>query len=390
MEERDKKERKINIRKAVKIGIITIITITIIIFISLYIVNDNFRKWIDVNLLRKEISTEDVATIDLDINKNNQVYAFSKYIVVLSNKTLSLYNNSGNKISDIDTEFNKVVFDSSDKYLAIAEEGGKNFNIIFDKNYMWSGTEEGNISQIHINSNGYVAVISSDNTHKSIVSVYDSSGKLMFKTYFASTRIIDLSISKDNKKIAVGELDIAGTLIQSNVKIISVENAQTKDKDAIIYTYNAEKDKILMNITYQSNDEIICMYNDSIEKIKNDQKETIFNVNNSKITFLSTELNNHFVYVEEQVNGIFDKDSILHIINTGDMQENIYKLDGVVKQLSSSNGTIVANIGTDIYFFNNRGWLIKKYSSNKEISNFIFSDNIVGIVYKDKIEIINL
>ena len=390
MEKDNKIMRKLNIRRAVKIGIISIIIITIIVFISLYIIEDNFRKWIDVNLLRKEISTEDTVTIDLDINKSNQVYAFSKYIVILSNKTLSLYTSSGNKISDIDTEINKAVFDSSDKYLAVAEEGGRNFNIIFDKNYMWSGTEEGNIIQIHINSNGYVAVVSSDNTHKSIVSMYDSSGKLMFKTYFASTRIVDLGISKDNKRIAVGELDISGTLIQSNVKIISVENAQSEDKDAIIYTYNAEKDKILMNVMFQPNGEIICMYNNSVEKIKNDQNENIFTVNNSEITFLSTELNNHFVYVEEQINGIFDKDSILHIINTGDMQENMYKLDGVVKQLYSSNGTIVANVGTDVYFFNNRGWLIKKYKSNKEITNFIFSDDIVGIVYKDKIEIINL
>ena len=267
MDEEKKIRRKFNIRKAVRIGLIATIIITIIVIISLYIVKENFRKWIDINLLRKEISTEDVASIDLDINKSNQVYAFSKYIVVLSNKTISLYNDSGNKVSEIDTEINKATFDSADKYLAVAEEGGKNFNIIFDKNYMWSGTEEGNISQIHINNDGYVAVVSGDSTHKSIISVYDSSGKLMFKTYFASTRIVDLSISKDNKNIVVGELDISGTLIQSNVKIISVENAQSKDKEAIIYTHNAEKDKILMNVEYQSNGEIICMYNDSIDKL---------------------------------------------------------------------------------------------------------------------------
>jgi len=36
------------------------------------------------------------------------------------------------------------------------------------------------------------------------------------------------------------------------------------------------------------------------------------------------------------------------------------------------------------------GWLKKKYSSNQEIKNIVLGNNLAGIVYKNKIEIIDL
>ena len=48
------------------------------------------------------------------------------------------------------------------------------------------------------------------------------------------------------------------------------------------------------------------------------------------------------------------------------------------------------NIGTEVYFVNTSGILIKEYISNQEITNVIMSNQIALAVYKDRIEIINL
>lgn len=389
MDKSDKIERKMNMQKIIKLILIIGIIIGIIGFFSFYIAEDSFRKWVDINILRKEITMKDAVLVDLNTAKNNQIFAYSKYIAVLSNKKLSLYTGNGENVSNIDTDISNAVYDSSEKYFAIAESKGKNFSIVFDKNYMWSGTEEGEISQIHINSNGYVAVVSSDTTYKAIISMYNSSGKLLFKKYFANNRIIDLNISKDNKYIAIGEADISGATIQSSVKIMSIEKAQKKEEEDIINTYSENKDKLLTNITYESNGNIVCMYNNLVTVIKNNEEKSIFEIN-SQVTFLSTELNNHIVYLEEVKEGILSKDTMVHIIDAENLQENKYQLNEVAKKLDTNGNTIAINVGTDIYFFNSKGWLVKKYYSNKEITNFVFSDNIAGIVYKDKVEIINL
>lgn len=389
MEKSEKIKRKLNIKKMIKIILIISVLIFIIAFFSFYIAEESFRKWIDVNVLRKEVNMEDATVIDLNTTKNNQIFAYSKYIAILSNKKLSLYTSNGENISNIDTDINNAVYDSAEKYFAIAENKGKNFSVIFDKNYMWSGTEEGEISQIHINQNGYVAVVSCDTTYKAIISMYNSSGKLLFKKYFANNRIIDLDVSKDNKYIAIGEIDISGATIQSYIKIISIEKAQNKAEEDVIQSYNGNKDKLLTNIKFENNGSIVGMYSDSVTIIKDNEERNIFDLNN-QITFLAINLNNNIVYLEEIKEGILSKETIIHIMNTENLQESKYQLNEVTKKMQVIENTIAINVGTDIYFLNSKGWLIKKYYSNREITNFVFSDNIAGIIYKDKIEIINL
>ena len=36
------------------------------------------------------------------------------------------------------------------------------------------------------------------------------------------------------------------------------------------------------------------------------------------------------------------------------------------------------------------GWLTKKYTSEKEVKDIVLAGKIAGIVYKDKIDIINI
>ena len=52
--------------------------------------------------------------------------------------------------------------------------------------------------------------------------------------------------------------------------------------------------------------------------------------------------------------------------------------------------TICINIGTELYFINTSGLLRKKYTSNQEITNVMFSNDTAIVIYKDRVEIIDL
>ena len=41
-------------------------------------------------------------------------------------------------------------------------------------------------------------------------------------------------------------------------------------------------------------------------------------------------------------------------------------------------------------FINTNGWLVKRYIGSQEITKVVLSNSIAGIVYRDRIEIINL
>ena len=241
-------ERELKIKKIAKISLLIIFIVALITLVVLYIVRQDFRRWVDITILRKDITTSDIASIDLATNKNNQIYCYGNNVCILNDKNLKIYNPAGDEVTDISVDINTAVFDSNGKYLAIAEKNGQNLCTIFDKTFLWKQQVDGEILHISINKNGYVAVVTTDSTYKSIITLYDQNGKSVLKNYLSSSRVVDVSISNDNKYVAFAELDTMVALIQSNVKIISVDKALENAEEAIVYTYNADTSEMIVNI----------------------------------------------------------------------------------------------------------------------------------------------
>ena len=381
--------RKINKKKIIITIAIALIIILFIVLIALYISHREVRNWLDINILRKNVSEQDIQTINLNTDKNNQIHVYSNYVAILNEKIVTLYNSYGEKITSLDIGINSALFDSSEKYLAIAEEKGHEICLVLDKTYLWSEKLEGEILQIHVNKNGYVAAISTDATHKSIVTFFDSQGKKLFTSYFASTRIVDASISNDNKYIAIGELDTTGTIIKSNVKILSVQNAKQDPENTIIYTYEADDGILITNVKYQSKNQIACIYDNGLGVIKDENYREVVKIDNENITYLANDFNNHVAFVKEESAGLFKSQSNVYIVNTSDFQEKIYKMESAAKDVFANDNIIAVNVGTEIYFLDTNGWLIKKYTANQEITNVKFSESLATIIYKDRIVIVD-
>ena len=60
------------------------------------------------------------------------------------------------------------------------------------------------------------------------------------------------------------------------------------------------------------------------------------------------------------------------------------------KSMSVANNSIALNLGNEILFYNNSGWLIKRYYADQEVNKIVLSDGMAGIVYNNKIELISL
>ncbi len=388
--ESSKKEKKLNVKKVRRTIIIVIVFIIITGIITVYVASQNARNWIDKNILRKEIMQENVINIDIEPDQNIKAYAFNKNIVTLNNNVLKIYNNSGKKEKDLNVEINNPIFESNNRFLTVAEDKGQKLYFISGQDIAWQTQIEGNISRIHINKNGYVAVVIIDTSYKTVVNFYSPQGKELFKTFLKSTRVIDVSISNDNKYLALAEIDTSGTTIQSNIKIISIDKAQNDSQNSIIFIHNADPNKLITNIKYQDKDRLVCMYTDSIDVIENNQNRNIQNIEEKRITFASIELNNSITTIEEQSSGIFSVNTVVKLKNVSNERENEYIVSDVTKEIYTNGDVIALNFGTEVHFINTNGWLIKKYISKQEITNIVISENIAAIIYRDKIEVINI
>lgn len=386
---REDESKNVNIKKIIILIAIIIIIGLIVTVIILYKKNDNFRNWIDVQILRKQVLQEKVTTIDLEENQNANIYAFNKYIGILNKNKLEVYGSTGNKEADLDVQIVNPLFNTANRFLAIGEQNGQKIYLIEDKKVSWEKEVEGNISQVYVNKNGYVAVTISGTSYKSIIQVFDSDGNPLFKKYLPSTLSVDVSISNDNKYLAIAEVDTSGTAIQSNVRIISIDKVETDPTNSEEESYKSESNKLLVNIEYENKNKIVCMYTDSISLIEDGKEKSLFDNKDKKVTAQSINLNNNFTIIQEESSGIFSANSLVNIQNIDNQETKNYRVDTVVKEIYTDGDIIALNLGTEVEFINTSGWLVKRYVANQEITKVTVSSNIAGIIYRDKVEIIN-
>ena len=384
-------EKKVNKKKVAITIIIVIILLVLMGTIAIYANNKEVRNWIDKNILQKEKIQNNLPSIEVEESNNSNIYAFNKYIGILNKNNFDIYSNSGKKENTLTIEISKPIFNSNNRYLAIAEEKGQKIYLIENKEIKWEQSVEGNISQININKNGYVAVTIVDTSYKTVVAVYNSQGEHLFNTYLSSTRIVATSISEDNKYLAIAEVDTSGTIIQSNIKIISIEDGKNNPEKSIKKIYSGENNELITNIKYQEKNKLLCMYTNKITEIKNDETvEIVQEYENKKIVFASIGLANAAMTVEEKSSGIFTADSVVNIINSENKVSSTYTTEYVTKEIYTSDNIIALNLGSEIEFINTSGWLVKKYIAEQEITSIVVSNSVAGIIYRDKIEIINL
>ena len=390
-EPKETKEKKVN-KKKVIITIIAIIIILVLIIISaIYINNKNVRLWIDKNIFRKEVIQNNLPTIELNESDTQNIYAFNKYIGVLSKNQFAIYDNSGKKQDELNIEITKPIFNSNGRHLVIAEEKGQKVYLITDKGIAWEKSIEGNISQVEVNKNGYVAITIVDTINKTVVAVYDNTGNWLFNNILSTTRVVSTSLSNDNKYLALAEIDTSGTQIQSSIKVMSIEEGKNNPSNSIKKVYNSEKGDLITQIKYQEKDKLLCMYTDKIDVIKTDETtETISENKDKKVSFTSISLSNSAVMLEEKSSGLFTADSIVSIINPDNKNISTYTTEAVTKEIYTYDNIIGLNLGAEVEFINTSGWLVKKYTAEQEITNIVLSSSMAGIVYRDKIELINL
>ena len=390
------KNKKLNTKRLTIAIIVGIIILTFIILFIVYSANRSFRETIDKYVLMKNIVEDSTTAISLDESENS-IFSYDKYICILSKNTITNYSSSGSKDGEIMVEITNPIIATSGKFLLIAEKDKNKIYLISGNEILWEKDLEGNIDLLAVNKNGYSSVVLSGTTYKSVIETFDVTGDELFKTYLSSTLVMDLDISNDNQYLAFAEINTNGTMAKSIIKTVSIQKARNKQKDAsqddssFSKSYEIEEGKLVTNLKYQEGNRLVCMDDTSIVLIKNDDKEEIvtFKEEGAKVSFADIELSSNVYRIVEK-SSLLSAQTNVEIINTPTKKINIYSFDGVAKECYSYNDTIAVNIGSEVHFISTNGWLIRKYISTQEVQKVIMCNNFAGIIYRNKIEIVNL
>lgn len=376
-------------KKKIIIVLSILVLIAIIVIMGLYIGNRDVRLWIDRHILKKELTENELPSIRIEDAEKIKVYAYNNYIATVENNTLSIYNQSAREISKINISVTNPKFASSGKYLLIADENGENLYLIYNDSLQWHKEMEGNISQIAVNSNGAVCVVLTGTTYKSVIIMYDIIGKEEFKTFLSSTSATDVAISDDSKYISFVEIKTTGMSIESRVKTISVEKAKSSPEESIIYKYTMNPNTLTLKIKYKRN-KLVALCDDSVHVLSEGTDEELFKIDNS-VSFVDINLDGFACKVtESESSNVLKNEYELQIQNIDNKKVNLYMINSAVKNLYCSDSVVAISQGSEIEFVNSRGWLIKKFNNVQNIKDIALGDGIVGIVYRNRIEVMSL
>ena len=380
------KERRKN-RKVIKFTIITLIAIIILVFIALYMANKSFNLFIDTYILKKRISENDANSLTIDTDNLSLIYAYDKSLVVYSDGSINFYNTDAKQTGNIEMTLSKPIADSEDKYLALADYGLQKVCLIKSNSLVWQKDIEGKISKVSVNKQGYVAVSVTGTTYESIVMLFNENGDLLFSKYL-STYVIDVDISDDSKYIAIAEVDNSTILPVTKIEMVSVGLASTSSENATINTYEAESNKLLTGMNFQSKNVLVCSFEDYVLKMTDSSSDRLYEF--SDLTaYLEVDSRKGFVRIDQEESSVFKSDYRLKITNENN-SEKVYIIEGSIKSLVCKDNKIALNLGKEVQFIDNNGWLVKKFIGNQEVKSVLVSNKIGIIVFKDKISIVNL
>ncbi len=386
-----KNKRKEGSKNSVlKICLVFLIIIFMIFIIARYLTDEEFRNAFDTYILKKELVEENLGTIEVDSDTNPYVYAYDRYITVLTKNKLTEYTSDGSIYASLDVNISVPLVKSNNNYLVIAEKNGSKVYLISNANILWQTDIEGNISRVSVNKNGYVSLVVTNSIYKSVIFVFDASGKELFRRYLSTNYAICTAVSSNNKNLAIGEVDYSGTVIKSYVSMISVTLAQSDPENSILYTYESENGEIITNINFENKDSAVCMFNTYIQKVSMQDDERVYDINDNDL-FTDIHSVDSVAIIHKQSSGLFSYQYEMNIKSVSSKAENLYILNNdIPKEMIVNDNIICLNFGNEVQFVSTNGWLIKKYNSYKEVTNVIVGSSIAGIVYKDRIEIIDI
>lgn len=386
----EKPEINTKISNIIKIFIFLLIVFCIAFILASYLINDEFRSMVDIKILKKEIIENTKNVVEVNTDDNPCLYAYDKYITVFSKNVLTFYDENCSVVSKIDINITDPYITSNGKNLVIAEKNGNKLYVISNMSIAWEKELEGEIYRVDINQNGYINVLLKNSTHKSIVVVYNSESDELFRTYLAKNYAICSKISPNNKYLAIGQVDYTGTVVKSVVQLVSTDLATSDPQNSIVHVYESESGKILNNLAFNSKNEVICMFDSYIQKITESSDEKIYDISKDDI-FVDINLKNNFFVVQKETSGLFSYKYQTNIKNTVGKNDNLYILeDGIPKKIKATENFICMNFTNKVIIINEKGWLIKRYTTSNEIQDVLVGDSIIGIVYNNKIEIINI
>lgn len=191
------------------------------------------------------------------------------FLQLVSDSKLYLYDESGAVVYQSPHSYTNPVSVSSEKRMLTYDQGGNHFRVdstsstISDKemlNSIWVGA---------IADNGSVAIATSEERYAGSVTVFDSTGKQIYKWYSSGMQITGLAFYPGGNGVAVSCIGAENGMLKSRIYYLDFSITE-EDKIAKSDFY----DTMILSIDYKSNGQLM-MIGDNMVAVTNNNGEVV-------------------------------------------------------------------------------------------------------------------
>jgi hypothetical protein len=139
---------------------------------------------------------------------------------------------------------------------------------------------------------------------------------------------------------------------------------------------------LLINIKYK-NQKLILYADDGIYLLEKGNSTKLEDIKNGT-TFASINLDGFYAIINN------NEDCQLQVSNVITGKKSTYIINDTVKSMYTNKNIIAINTGNKVEFIDTNGWLIKRFIATQNFKQIIIGDNLITIVYKDKVDVIGI
>lgn len=201
-----------------------------LLFNSRLLTYNNFSYLIrDLNTAA-EVASENYNSIPYANNEQRITKKFRGGIITASTSDMAIYTATGKKTLHLNESFVSPQIVASQKYSIIYDLGGNKFSVYNSFTRVHTEKMQFPISFATVGDNGWFAIVSKDNTHTSVVYLYDDDFNLKCTYSYASKYVFSASINDRGNRIAIvtTEADVSGEKFHTRVEIYEPKKTEPR------------------------------------------------------------------------------------------------------------------------------------------------------------------
>ena len=377
---------KFNIKKLIK-NIIILAIVIIIVVLGVYVAkNKQLPSFYEItSIFRHHTIKEVVSTYKLNIDASSKttIGGLKDNLVVADNMGTREYSKDGKEVAKNDIVLNNPIVSSYENRFVLAESEGNKLYIYSGKDLVWQYQMEEKILKTDINKNGYVAVLFEKTGYKSGIRLFDNEGNVIYTKLFATTNVIDVSLSPNNQYISTVEINTADNKVNSVISYIGTNG------EVVFAT--AEPDIILSGIKFVDNNISIAVGDNKIIRInKNGEKTILDDFQDKKMYAVNVETGKYIIKAYRAATGVFANKTQIEITDTKGKKVASYEGEGAVKSIQALGRTIAIIIGDRIDFIEVNGRYIGSYTIGADLVDAVLLDNggMAALQKKSEIDVV--